>query len=67
MADKQRDILEFVEQSNFEQLIPTLQSKYNKLGVKRLCQISELRVSEFSPNRKPSLTYRYHTLPGHPF
>jgi hypothetical protein len=24
MADKKRDILEFVEQSNFEQMIPTL-------------------------------------------
>jgi hypothetical protein len=34
MADKKRDILEFVEQSNFEQFTPTLPTpshKYNKV------------------------------------
>jgi hypothetical protein len=42
MADKKRDILEFVEQMNFEQMIPTqkidsLRGSARFFGVKRFC------------------------------
>jgi hypothetical protein len=40
MADKKRDILEFVEQSNFEQMIPTRTTHF-VLG----CEISKLKLS----------------------
>jgi hypothetical protein len=32
MADKKRDILEFVEQSNFEQFTPTLLELFQKIA-----------------------------------
>ncbi len=43
MADKKRDILEFVEQSNFEQMIPTR------------CNIN--RNQEKMPKKKQNITY----------
>jgi hypothetical protein len=36
MADKKRDILEFVEQSNFEQFTPTRPVHYDNLLSKKL-------------------------------
>jgi hypothetical protein len=43
MADKKRDILEFVEQSNFEQFTPNL--VYNGL-LKNRASVSDLKMIE---------------------
>ena len=59
MADKKRDILEFVEQSNFEQMIPTQQNilkhknkLFQRLGILLCTLMNDKKVNSPSASKK---------------
>ncbi len=65
MADKKRDILEFVEQSNFEQMIPTrkIMQKIIPVAKHKIELCAEFKKKEHCPkfsrfyNRKKNIFY----------